>query len=765
MQESHTPFRAGQHVLVRDEAWTIVKSEGFGEIHVVHLRGAGATNHGRLQSFITPFDRLETVAPSTHMRAVSRRRALTTAALAIADAHRWDHCWTAAMAHIELRAWQLQPALAAVRGATRILLADRVGLGKTIQAALIISELLVRGLAERVLVLTPASLRQQWAGELRDRFHLAPAVFDRTSLLAAIASLPVGMNPWQTSPLIVSSVDLVKRPEVRTALDEIAFDVLVVDEAHHLAPGTDRAAVVAELAARTPWVVLVTATPHCGDDAAFQFLRRIGAAIGSDLLTFRRSIAHPAGLQRRSRLFAVSATAAERLLLEETLRYARAVARAHASGAGARLVATVIARRAASSAQALCRTLARRIALLARDVIADEQPCLPWEEDEANDSDTPDALLSTPGLADVEHELAWLRRLLLLAENAAAHPSKISAIRRLLRRTSEPVIVFSEYRDVVTDVGAALEDLSTVALLHGGLSSKERHDVVSAFNDGLVRTLVATDAAGEGLNLHHRCRLVVNIELPWMPRRLEQRIGRVDRFGQTRRVHALQLVHRDSFEATVIARLERRRALADEHSRLGSALDQDTPATGERRLRRALRDQANTMPRSVLYATRCSSSSRATPIVLLYGAVLLSGTGRLVQQLSVPIVVTTSNGPLQRRLTRRVLRRLTNDRDIRNTLEAALALHCAESAAAIRQTATAIARRLDACLDAVQRKAARQSAWQGSLFDRSADAIGERQQAAFAGIRDHLVRRRVDARELSVLSASDPRLIVAWRSN
>jgi superfamily II DNA or RNA helicase len=763
MQEPHTPPGAGEHVMVRDEAWVVLKTDCYDQVRVVHLRGAGTTNHGLHQSVVTPFDRVERIERSTVMRAVSRRRVLATAALAIADAHSWDTCWTAAAARIDLRAWQLQPALAAVQGATRILLADRVGLGKTIQAGLIISELFARGLAERALVLTPSSLREQWAGGLRHRFHLAPTVFDHAALTRTIASLPVGVNPWQTAPLIVSSIDLVKRPEVRSALEDLAFDVLVVDEAHHLAPGTERGAAVADLAARTPWVVLVTATPHSGDDAAFDFLQRIGASTGADLVTFRRSIAATSTAPlRRSRLLAVAPTDAERLMLDETEGYVRAVARSR-TRSGARLVASVIARRAASNATALCGTLARRIALLSGQPVADAQPALPWEESDAADEDTPDALLAAPGLSDLEHELTWLRRLLFRAEAAAAQPSKIGVIRRLLRRTSESVIVFSEYRDVAVCVGAALRDLTTVGLLHGGLSSRERHEVVDAFNRGTVRTLVATDAAGEGLNLQRRCRLVVNVELPWMPRRLEQRVGRVDRIGQTRRVHVLQLVHRGSFESTVVARLERRRALADQRTRDRSVVDEQTPASDERQLRQMVNPEGP-MPRGVRFATDGGRRSADGHILLLYGATLVTDTGRLVERLIVPIAVELLPGSASPRLRRDLLRRLAAEPAVRAAVDVALASQRARASLAIRHAATAIEQRIATCLRSIEWREARRSAWQGSLFDRAADAGGERQRLAIARIREHLVRRRDEVRALSVLRTTDAHLLAAWRN-
>jgi superfamily II DNA or RNA helicase len=604
MQESRTAVAAGQPVTVRDEQWTVIGADRFDDVTLVSLRGMEADNRDELTAVLTPADLIRPSPPHTRLRQRSRRAVLAAVASAAADAASWNQCWTAANARLEHRAWQLEPAAAAVGGAMRILLADEVGLGKTIQAAMIIAELRARRLAERVLILTPASIREQWAGEFRDRFGFTPAVFDQAALATRAATLPPGVNPWKTTPLVISSIDLVKRPEVRTALESVPLDVLIVDEAHHLTPGTDRAAVVAELASRTPWVVLATATPHGGDDAAFEFLQRLGDVGTEPLRTFRRSRRCVSGATaRRSRLFFVRPTRAERALLEATTEYARALTgrRAHP---GARLVASVISRRAASSADAVHGTLTRRIALLSKTVEPERQARLPWEEDD--EDEVGDAVLGGPGLRDSAHEVVWLRRLAVLAQAAAARSSKVGIIRRLLRRTHEQVLVFSEFRDVARLVAAALADVCAVAALHGGLSSRERRDAVGAFNSGRIRVLVATDAAGEGLNLQARCRLVVNVELPWTPRRLEQRIGRVDRLGQRRPVHAIQLAHRGSYEGTVIVRLERRRAHALSRTPQHGARKVDTAAS-PRRHRWSV--PASTMPRDV--RARCMRHARA----------------------------------------------------------------------------------------------------------------------------------------------------------
>jgi len=144
----------------------------------------------------------------------------------------------------------------------RVLLADEGGLGKTVQAALILAEVFARDAGARCLVAAPASLCAQWVGELRDRFRLPARVVDAAELRRLAWSLPPGSLVWDTQPLAVTSFDFVKRPEVLRQLAALRWDALVVDEAHMAALAPERGAAVAVLASRSRRVVLLTATPH-----------------------------------------------------------------------------------------------------------------------------------------------------------------------------------------------------------------------------------------------------------------------------------------------------------------------------------------------------------------------------------------------------------------------------------------------------------------------------------------------------------------------
>ncbi len=162
---------------------------------------------------------------------------------------------------------------------------------------------------------------------------------------------------------------------------------------------------------------------------------------------------------------------------------------------------------------------------------------------------------------------------------SSARPEAGSKIRWLLRalaRIKEPAIVFTEYRDTVEAVLAALPAGIRAGSISGASPPDLRRHIVESFNRGDLDVLIATDAAGEGLNLHHRCRLVIDLELPWNPLRLEQRIGRVDRLGQQRRVHAIRLFHPRTVEERVLERLrlrQRRAGLSNDHAASINELD------------------------------------------------------------------------------------------------------------------------------------------------------------------------------------------------
>ena len=468
----------------------------------------------------------------------------------------------AARANLDLLPHQLEPALAVVRhGARRLLLADAVGLGKTIEAGLVLAELRARSVLDRVLVLAPPGLCDQWCAELSVRFGMDPVVADAGWLRSLRPVLPAAVNPWSVPGIRVASLDFAKRPEVRRSIEHVCWDAVIVDEAHLAAGDSERRAAAHAFAARARFVLLLTATPHSGDPATFHALCGVGAMAAGDRLVMFRRDREEAGIfgARRVHLHRVSGSEAELAVRRRLDDYLRMVwtRRAGPEGRDARLAMIVLLKRSLSGMGPLRRSLMTRLERLGTAPDSTEvQLPLCWENDQDDADAAPADVLGAPGLDDPSEERRVLRALVESAAFAEAHDSKRRALTRLLRRVHEPVIVFTEYRDTLTALQDALEE--DTAVLHGAMDRFERAAAIGRFNAGSARVLLATDAAGEGLNLQHRCRFVVNLELPWNPTRLEQRVGRVDRIGQSRTVHAVNLLASGTAESRLLARLAER---------------------------------------------------------------------------------------------------------------------------------------------------------------------------------------------------------------
>ncbi len=552
------PPRVNALVHVRRQRWRVLRTTSYPASTTLEVVGAGAENRGQNATFVLPFEPCEVVQVHPSPRRVARRtwRRLIRHALANAVPAP-ESLRTAASARFTPLPYQLEPVQSYLRGdAVRLLIADGVGMGKTIQAGLLVSETVARHVDARVLIVVPAPLRTQWLDEMRERFGLDAAVMDAAGLGRLSSGLPAGISPWATCGIAITSIDFVKRAEVMRALDGLVWDLVVFDEAHTLAGRSDRHVAASGLAVRAGAVVLLTATPHSGDHDAFARLCTLGDIENRfPLEVFRRERTDLAtNPLRRSRWFAVRPAEADVVLQALLLDYARKVWH-EAATPGAHLAMVVLLKRGASSATALARSLIRRRALLAASPSPPvDQPLLPFDPDDDNE---PGSEVGSPGFTNRREELGVLDTLIGGCLAASALARKVSLLQRLLRRTHEPVLLFTQYRDTLDDLRQALV-LFTPVCLHGGMSARERLEAVRAFTNGHARVLLATDAASEGLNLHARCRLVASVDLPWTPLRMEQRVGRVDRIGQTRRVHAWQLIAAGSYETSVAERVRAR---------------------------------------------------------------------------------------------------------------------------------------------------------------------------------------------------------------
>src|SRR5215203_5098770 len=464
----------GDRLTVRGADWRLVQAVAHADCTALDLV---STAHPAVsRTLLLPFDRPR-VAVLPRLQVVSPRAWSNQVAGLVARTFPYGGL-RFVPAGIQLLPYQLEPALAIFRnGASRLLVADDVGLGKTVEAGLIVRGMVGRNATARILIVVPAGLKAQWTQELATLFELTTVDADADWLRACARDLPADINPWSLPGVFLASIDFVKRPEALSPLESVRWDLLVIDEAHAATPGTERLAAIDAVGCRASTVVLLSATPHSGNQEQFDALCRLGAGESrSPLVCFRRSrpdVDAPENL--RSRAFAVTPTAEERQMHRALERYTAQLwnSATEAGNANPRLLATIFRKRALSSAHSLALSLRRRLSSMGPPVLVEKQPWLPLDEgDECGGDEEEGGALSGPGLGDRVGEAAAIEHNLRAAEAAAAAESKPLLLLRLLARVREPAIIFSEYRDTALRVTGRLAAAGhEVVTLHGGLAA------------------------------------------------------------------------------------------------------------------------------------------------------------------------------------------------------------------------------------------------------------------------------------------------------
>lgn len=477
----------------------------------------------------------------------------------------------------------------------RMMLADEVGMGKTIEAGLLLKELKLRGMIERILVLAPKSLLLQWIVEMDTLFG---ETFDL--VLPGDWSADVGLrgeNAWKRYSQIVTSVDSVKPKDGQRGWtqDKIArynverfhdligagWDLVIIDESHKVAGASDdvsRYELAKELARAVPHLLLLTATPHSGKSDAFRRLLALldpgsfttgvpltrelveSVVIRTEKRTATDADGKPLFAPRSTRLLKVPFSARHTLqqqLYEEVSEYVIAgYNQAERTGdKGSRLLLILIQRLMSSSTRAVRHFLEQRIEVLGggeATVPASGNDHLP--DDTELDDVAQGVLFTVPSnsreRADVERLLSLAVRVESAGPDARAEAlyEQMMQIALEANDPSTKFLVFTEFRATQEMLAEFLEQRGyPVATLNGTMDISERRAALESFRHE-AQTLISTDAGGEGLNMQF-AHVVFNYDLPWNPMRVEQRIGRVDRIGQTRAVQATNLVLENSVEA------------------------------------------------------------------------------------------------------------------------------------------------------------------------------------------------------------------------
>ncbi len=519
--------------------------------------------------------------------------------------------------------YQLVPVVMALEmPRVRMLIADDVGLGKTIEAGLIITELLARQMATRLLVITPANLREQWREALDYFFHIPARIISTRHRREMERELPAGANPWEHYRFLITSVDYAKQPAIKNQILEQQWSVVVIDEAHQGAKPhqggpdqrvrMDRWELAKLLAAsdRVRHLLLLTATPHNGYTDSFASLLRmldVGAVTGPvHAPQIVRSAAERYVCQRRRKdvetwfqddptrspfperdqnEVIVPPTAYEMDAIRAVETYGNQVLQQASVGSiQTRTLAhwTVmhLHKRALSSPEALrCSLRNRRERLkqrLAGAMAEAEETIIPPDVARANvlDEDTGERLTDEEAgqrtervlygsPEEIQNELELLEQVLEKASKVTTR--RDSKLQKLLdavlwqRLATDPkVVIFTRYVDTMNYLAKQIQRdkryaNAIVLTIHGGLNERQRREVFLAFERAKVGILVATDAISEGINLQHAAAQVIHYELPWNPNRLEQRNGRVDRFGQRKPVvYVRTMVMDETLDATIL---------------------------------------------------------------------------------------------------------------------------------------------------------------------------------------------------------------------
>lgn len=505
---------------------------------------------------------------------------------------------------VTLEDFQLDPLVRAIDMArVNLLIADDVGLGKTIEAGLVIQEMLLRHRARTVLIVCPASLQEKWRLEMAEKFGLEFRIVDSTYIKEMRRERGIHANPWNSFPRLITSMDWAKAGEGLRAFRDILpvhanyprkFDLLVVDEAHNVAPAagaqyaleSQRTRLIRTIAPHFQHHLFLTATPHNGYTESFTSLlellddQRFARNIMPDekqlaqvmIRRLKSEITDKDGqliyAPRKLEALGVDYTAKEREIHHKLQAFcaSREVADAELGGVtGVSFINQLLKKRLFSSPAAFASTLAKHIATLESGAVRKDRGGLSdrillkaiqrAEEDYANDADVEtaqqeaveEATRHSRPLNDVERVLLdelrqWSQQAMHQTDSKAK--AVLAWIDSHLKIKGDwngkRVILFTEYRTTLDWLQRILasHDLGGDRLmtLHGGMDYDDREMVKAAFQAAPdvspVRILLATDAASEGIDLQNHCNYLIHLEIPYNPNVMEQRNGRIDRHGQ-----------------------------------------------------------------------------------------------------------------------------------------------------------------------------------------------------------------------------------------
>ena len=623
----------GQIVKVRGSTWAVsdIRKQGLprspadegvpGLTHVVSLQSLDEDRLGQELTVVWELEVGHTVAPNQNLPETVHPEAFDdpNTLAAFVDAVRWgavtsadaDSYQAPFRSGANVEPYQLVPLSRALQSSrTNLLLADDVGLGKTIEAGLVVQELLLRHRARSVVIVCPPSLSLKWQDEMREKFGLDFVIVNSEMMARVRRSHGLNANPFRLFPRVIVSMAWLPSLRAQRLLRDVladvrssgtarryAFDVLVVDEAHHVAPASPttapgqrgyavdskRTTATKKLAEACEHRLFLSATPHNGYSESFTALlemidgRRFtrGASIDERALRevmvrwLKTDLPDKGFKTRELKPLPFMPSEEEQRQFERLERLLADSARANGKGSGGDIVAMLLKKRFLSSPWSFARTLE-----LYQGAEGGDRQLRVGDEDEyytevfgSGQSDEEEGAVEHPEFTalrrskgsdplvtatrgEIDSLIEWGRRYehkpdtrlsaLLAFLNAVCRPDG-----KLW--TNERVVVFTEYAATLEWIERVLRQRGydkVLEVIQGSTPTEEREKIRARFTESPhkhpVRVLLATDSAGEGIDLQHHCYRLVNFDIPFNPSRLEQRIGRIDRYGQT---HSPEIFH------------------------------------------------------------------------------------------------------------------------------------------------------------------------------------------------------------------------------
>lgn len=429
----------------------------------------------------------------------------------------------------------------------RALLCDEVGLGKTIEAGLILLEYLLRGLVRKVLILTPPSLTTQWQEEMLHKFSLDFVLSDAPGFNSSTTS------GWVRFDRVIASFHTAKLAPHSEVIGSIDYDLVIVDEAHHLKSHTTRLFHFINTLQKK-YMLLLTATPVQNTiDELYHLIHILKPGLLDTMKTFKRTF-----ITRGDPLTPKNHEALREILRDVMIRNRRSQTEVRFTQRHARTIRLPLSQAEASLYERVTAFVRREHPRVSPDARRSVNTLVLQILQAEVGSSIPAVLPTLDRMCQNEHNSpAQREELTRLSEDARRirEQTKTEALLQVLQALDDKALVFTQFRATQEHLLRTLHTQGiAVSAFHGAMRRAEKERHIQEFRER-TRVLICTESGGEGRNLQF-CNTIINYDLPWNPMRIEQRIGRISRVGQTRDVHIITLAAMGTIESYILDLLD-----------------------------------------------------------------------------------------------------------------------------------------------------------------------------------------------------------------